>query len=134
MRVGGQSPDAYGLSLTVKVPSASATSPVETNTPLIWASGSYNAAVAPAGSAFDMVAKHPVEDATTPLGVWLASGGARIQVMRYSGTAPTVGGSVVADGLGGVTTAGVDGGGAPISNNTRVLYVDTVRSYCEVLI
>lgn len=126
-RVGGQSPDSYGLSLTVNVPSATAANKVETNQPLRWAAGDYAAVKAAAGEAFDMVAKHPVEDALTPLGVWLASGGARVHVFRYTGTVPTVGGSVAADGLGGVT-------GTATANSTRVLYVDTARSYVEVLI
>lgn len=131
VRVGGQSPDAYGLSLTVKVPTASATNKVNSNQPLVWAAGAYNASIAPDGSIFNMVAKHPVEDATTPLGVWLANTGAsRIHVFSFTGAPPTVGGSVVSNGTGGVRAAA----GTETGLNNRVLYVDTVRSYVEVLI
>lgn len=131
MRVGGQSPDAYGLSLTVKVSTASPTNRVESNQPLVWAAGSYNADIAPAGAVFNLVAKHPVEDALTPLGCWLANtGSSRVHVFSYTGAAPTVGGSVVSNGTGGVMAAA----GTETGLTNRVLYVDTARSYVEVLI
>lgn len=129
-RVGGQSPDAYGLSLTVKVPTASSANKTNTNQPLRWAAGPYNAVNAAAGEVIQLVAKHPVEDALTPLGVWLAGGNGRVHVFTYTGAAPTVGAGIVADGTGGVQAAA----GTETGNTSRVLYVDTTRNYVEVLI
>lgn len=129
-RVGGQSPDDYGLSLTVNVPTASATNRVESNQPLRWAAGPYNAVKAADGESFDLVAKHPVEDALTPLGCWLAPGKSRVHVFSYTGaTAPVVGGAVVANGTGGVREPG-----AAATTTGRVLFVDTAKSIVEVLI
>ncbi|USK77827.1 hypothetical protein [Peribacillus frigoritolerans] len=129
-RVGGQSPDSYGLSLTVNVPTASATKKTITNQPLRWAAGAFNAINAIAGEVIQLVAKHPVEDALTPLGVWVAGGNSRVHVFTYTGTAPSLGAGIVADGTGGVKAAL----GSETGNTSRVLYVDTVRKYVEVLI
>ncbi|USK72673.1 hypothetical protein [Peribacillus asahii] len=126
-RVGGQSPDSYGLSVTVTVPAATAGAPVKTNEPLKWGAGAYEAVKAVADDVIALVAKHPVEDGLTPLGAWVAGGNSRVHVFTYSGTAPTVGGSVVADGLGGVKST-------VTANSTRVLYVNTARQQVEVLI
>lgn len=130
MRVGGQSPDSYGLSLSVKVPLATAVAPVTTNQPLKWGATAYEAVAAVDGDVFTLVAKHPVEDALTPLGVWLVNEKTRVHVFTYTGTAPTIGSGVVANGTGGVKAAI---GTEPDLNN-QVLYVDTVRLYVEVLI
>jgi hypothetical protein len=131
-RVGGQSPDAYGLSLTVNVQGATAGTPVHANYPLVWDdSAGFSAALPGDGVAFDLIAKHTVEDALTPLGCWLVTGDSRVHVLNYTGAAPVIGGSIVANGTGGVravdTVAGETGVG-------RVLYVDTARSTVEVLV
>ena len=124
-RVGGQVPDSYGLSLTVTCPTASETNPVEADDILTFAStGPYHVAPADAGDPIQVIAKHPVTDPFTPLGVCVL-GYSRVQKMKYTGTAPTIGSSVEADRTGGVRTAATAG-------NNLVLYVDTARSYVEV--
>ena len=126
-RIGGPIPDSYGLSLTVKVPTASEANPVETGTPLSWsATAAYSAIPTADGAVPDMVAKHPVSDGFTPLGVHVFRA-SRIGIFEYTGTAPALGASIVANGTGGVRDAGAT------PNETRVLYVDTARSIVEVL-
>ena len=126
-RIGGPIPDSYGLSLTVKVPTASETNPIETGTPLSWsATTAYAAIPTPSGSLPDMKAKHPVSDPFTPLGVHVFNA-SRVEVFPYTGAAPALGSSIVADGTGGVMTTAT-------ANATRVLYVDTARSIVEVLL
>lgn len=125
-RIGGPIPDSYGLSLTVKVPTASEANPVETGTPLSWsATAAYSAIPTPNGSLPDMKAKHPVSDGFTPLGVHVFNA-SRVEVFPYTGTAPALGTSIVADGTGGVMTTAT-------ANGTRVLFVDNVRKIVEVL-
>ncbi|MCU6603772.1 hypothetical protein OCO53_25360 [Peribacillus frigoritolerans] len=124
-RVGGQVPDSYGLSLTVTVPAASDASPVEAGDILNFtATGPYHAALAADGGAVQLIAKHPVTDPLTPLGVWVL-GFSRVQKMNFSGAAPAIGSSVVADGAGGVRADAT-------ANGSRVLYVDAARGYVEV--
>jgi len=124
-RIGGKVPDSYGLSLTVRVPAATAAAPVNTGDVLNFtATGSYTAALAAAGSPVQLVAKHPVSDGLTPLGVYVY-GFSRVDVFEFSGTAPAIGASVEADGLGGVRAAAA-------ANGTRVLHVDTARGIVEV--
>lgn len=131
-RVGGQSPDAYGLSLTVNVPAATSGAPIHANYTLVWdEAGSYAAALATDGSDFNLIAKHTVEDALTPLGAWLVTGDSRVHVLDYTGADPTIGSSVVANGTGGVRAADTVGGETGVG---RVLYIDTARSYVEVLV
>lgn len=129
-RVGGQSPDSYGLSMTVNVPTATAANKVETNQPLRWGAGEFAAVKAADGEVIQLVAKHPVEDALTPLGVWVAGGNSRVHVFTYTGAAPALHGGIVANGTGGVRAAA----GTETGNTSRVLYVDTARSQVEVLI
>lgn len=125
-RVGGPIPDSYGLSLSVKVPTASDANPVNAGTPLSWvATAANSAAPSAAGAVPDMVAKHPVSDAFTPLGVHVFKA-SRVAVFTYSGTAPAIGASIEANGVGGVRAAAA-------GNGTRVLYVDTTRTSVEVL-
>lgn len=124
-RVGGQVPDSYGLSLTVTCPTASETNPIDTGDILTFATtGPYHAVPAAAGAAVQMIAKHPVKDPFTPLGVWVF-GFSRVQKVYYTGTAPTIGGSIESDGAGAVRAAAT-------ANDSFVLYVDTARSYVEV--
>lgn len=126
-RVGGQVPDSYGLSLTVTVPAASEANPVDAGDVLNFATtGPYHAALAADGGAVQLIAKHPVSDPLTPLGVWVL-GFSRVQKMTYTGTAPAIGDAVVSNGAGGVRAAA-----AGTTNGTRVLFVDTARSYVEV--
>lgn len=131
-RVGGPIPDSYGLSLSVKCPTASEANPIESGDLLVWDDTSaYGAIPAPAGALPDMRAKHPVSDPFTPLGVHVF-GASRVEQFTYTGAAPAIGAAVASDGAGGVT--GVDGAGAAIAaNGTRVLFVDTARSIVEVL-
>ncbi|MFP3472477.1 hypothetical protein R0J90_20700, partial [Micrococcus sp. SIMBA_144] len=80
------------------VPAASESNSVVQDTPLVFVDTvGYGAAVAGAGEAPDMIAKHPVSDPNTPLGVWVF-GYSRVNKVRYTGTAPALGGSVVSDG------------------------------------
>lgn len=126
VRVGGPIPDSYGLSLTVKVPTASEANPVDTGTPLSWSTAQAYAAIpAAAGAVPDMVAKHPVSDPFTPLGVHVFRA-SRIAIFEYTGAAPALGGSIEANGTGGVRTAAA-------ANGTRVLFVDTAKTIVEVL-
>ncbi|MGP4063084.1 hypothetical protein [Halobacillus sp. H74] len=129
-RIGGQSPDAYGLSLTVKVPAATETNPVHDSYPLVYDDTEpYAAAIATDGSAFDLIAKHTVKDALTPLGVWRASG--RVHKFDFSGTAPGIGTAVVANGAGGVRA---EDGAAGETGVGRVQFVNAELSYVEVLL
>lgn len=124
-RIGGHLPDDYGLSLTVVVPTASDSNPVNTGDTLVFANtGDYHAAPAASGDAVQLIAKHPVNDPYTPLGVH-AFGFSRVSKVRFSGTAPTIGASVTADGNGGVQAAAE-------ANGTRVLYVSASGGFCEV--
>lgn len=124
-RVGGHLPDDYGLSLTVLVPTASEANPVNTGDTLVFTTeGAYSAGPAAAGTAVQLIAKHPVSDPYTPLGVH-AFGFSRVSKVKFSGTAPTIGASVAADGNGGVQAAAE-------GNGTRVLYVDAAGGFCEV--
>lgn len=124
-RVGGQVPDSYGLSLTVTCPTASETNPIETDDILTFATtGPYHAVPAAAGAAVQMIAKEPIKDPFTGIGVWVF-GFSRVQKMRYTGAAPVIGGSIEADGTGKVRAA-------TTANGSYVLFVDTARSYVEV--
>ncbi|MEM4997411.1 hypothetical protein WKH56_32985 [Priestia sp. SB1] len=124
-RVGGHLPDDYGLSLTVLVPTASTENPVNTGDTLVFTTeAAYSAGPAAAGAAVQLIAKHPVSDPYTPLGVH-AFGFSRVSKVKFSGTAPTIGASVAADGNGGVQAAAE-------GNGTRVLYVDAAGGFCEV--
>lgn len=124
-RVGGHLPDDYGLSLTVLVPTASADNPVDTGDTLVFTTtGAYHAGPAPAGAAVQLIAKHPVSDPYTPLGVH-AFGFSRVSKVSFTGTAPAIGASVEADGTGAVRTAAA-------ANGTLVLYVDAAGGFCEV--
>lgn len=127
-RIGGPIPDSYGLSLTVKVPTASEANPIDTGDLLTWdATTAYGAVKAADGAVPDMKAKHPVTDPYTPLGVHVFNA-SRVEVFNYTGAAPAIGASVVADGTGGVRAVGTEP-----ANGTRVLFVDTERSIVEVL-
>lgn len=132
-RIGGQSPDSYGLSTTVSVTNATEENPAHSGYPLVWdTSTAHGAAIAASGEAVELIAKHTVKDAMTPLGAWVSgSGDTRINVLIYSGADPVIGDSVVADGNGGVRVADTAGGE---SSNNRVLYVDPSRNKVEVLI
>ncbi|MED4116552.1 hypothetical protein P4661_27330 [Priestia megaterium] len=124
-RIGGHLPDDYGLSLTVIVPTASETNPINTGDTLTLATtGSYHAAKAAAGAAVQLIAKHPVSDPYTPLGVH-AFGFSRVSKVKFSGTAPTIGASVEADGEGGVRTAAA-------ANGTYVLFVNAAGGFAEI--
>jgi len=124
-RVGGHLPDDYGLSLTVLVPTASEANPVDTGDTLVFTTtGAYHAGPAAAGDAVQLIAKHPVSDPFTPLGVH-AFGFSRVSKVKFTGTAPAIGASVEADGTGAVRAA-------TAGNGTRVLYVDAAGGFCEV--
>jgi hypothetical protein len=124
-RVGGVVPDSYGLSLTVTVPTASATNAVEAGDTLRFVTtGPYHAAKTVAGEAIQLVAKHPVNDGLTPLGVYVY-GFSRVDRFEFTGAAPAIGASIESAGDGLVRAAAA-------ANGSYVLYVDTTRSYVEV--
>lgn len=130
-RVGGPIPDSYGLSLTVKCPTASEANPIDTGDLLVWSGTSaYSMVPAADGAVPAGRAKHPVSDPFTPLGVHVfGTSPTRVEQISYTGAAPALGASVVANGTGGVRALG-----AEAANHTRVLFVDTARSLVEVLI
>lgn len=130
-RVGGPVPDSYGLSLTVKVPIASEANPIDTGDLLVWdATGANTMIPAPDGALPQGRAKHPVSDPFTPLGVHVfGTSPTRVEQIPYTGAAPALGASVVANGTGGVRALG-----ASPANHTRVLFVDTARKIVEILI
>lgn len=124
-RIGGVVPDSYGLSLTVRVPAASEANPIEAGDLLVLAgTGSYEARPAVAGEALRLVAKHPVRDGITPLGVYVY-GYSRVDKFTYTGTAPAIGASIEAAGPDTVRAAAA-------GNGSYVLHVDTARGYVEV--
>jgi len=124
-RVGGVVPDSYGLSLTVTVPTASETNPVEAGDSLVFATtGPYHARLTSAGEPIQLKAKHPVRDGLTPLGVHVY-GFSRVDRFTFSGDAPAIGASIESAGDGTVRTAAA-------GNGSFVVYVDTARNYVEV--
>ena len=124
-RVGGHLPDDYGLSLTVLVPTASEANPIEKNAPLVFVNtGAYHAGPAAAGDAIQLIAKDRITDPFSPLGVH-AFGFSRVNKVNFTGTAPTIGASVEADGTGAYRVAAT-------ANGSRVLYVDAAGGFCEV--
>ncbi|MGM9926027.1 MAG: hypothetical protein ACI35R_17415 [Bacillus sp. (in: firmicutes)] len=133
-RVGGPIPDSYGLSLTVKCPTASEANPINTGDLLSWdGTTAYGVIKTPSGQVPDARAKHNVVDPYTPLGAHVFNA-SRVEVFTYSGAAPAIGASVVSDGKGGVMAMGAPAEGAPTGNGTRVLFVDTAKKVVEVLL
>lgn len=130
-RVGGPIPDSYGLSLSVKCPTASEANPIDSGDLLLWdATGAYQMIPATDGAVPQGRAKHPVSDPFTPLGVHVfGTSPTRVEQIPYTGAAPIIGASVVANGAGGVRALGVE-----TVNHTRVLFVDTARLIVEILI
>lgn len=125
-RVGGVTPDDYGLSLTVTVPTASADNPIRQGDTLRFAAtGPYHAAPTADGEEIQLVAKHPVYDPLSPLGVHVY-GFSRVDRYRYTGTAPAIGASIVAAGKNSVREAAAGTG------TGYVLFVDTARGMVEV--
>lgn len=128
-RAGGQSPHSYGLKVTVKVPTATASAPVSSGDQLVLSTdGAYEAAPAQAGDPIQLIAINGTEDALTPVGAFLF-GFSRVHHLAFSGTAPAIGSGVVAAGDGTVRAADTGGGE---TGNGFVLFVDTARSYVEV--
>lgn len=118
-RLNTHLPDSYGLSLTVYVPTASQTNPVNTGDVLVWDGVTgWGAAPAGDGAAIEMVAKHPVSDPNTPLGVWVY-GYSRTHEFNYTGDI-ALGDSVVFNGDGTVRAAGAD-----VANGTRVVNIES---------
>lgn len=104
MRLNASLPDSYGLSLTVYVPTASETNPVNTGDYLVWdRTTGWGVAPAGDGAAFEVKAKHPVSDPYTPLGVHVY-GFSRVEDLKAGTVA--IGDVVVYDGAGGVRVAG----------------------------
>ena len=102
-RLNAHLPDSYGLSLTVYAPTASETNPINSGDVLVWdrATG-WGVVPAGDGAAIEVIAKHPVTDPYTPLGVW-AFGFTRVHDFPAGGVA--IGDVVVYDGAGGVRVA-----------------------------
>ncbi|MFD1423419.1 hypothetical protein ACFQ4J_06640 [Laceyella tengchongensis] len=124
-RVGGVTPHSYGLQITVLVPSATESAPINTGDLLKLATtGPYQAVPCADGDPIQLMAIHPVKDANTPLGCRVY-GYSRIDRFTYSGADPAIGGSIVVAGLGKVKAAAS-------GNGTFVLFVDTTRKIVEV--
>lgn len=129
-RGGASSPDIMGTSLTVFVKDATKVAPINKGDLLLHdaTAGAYGMKKAVDGDVFDAVAKHGlVEGPEEPLGVHLVMGNSRVNRMKYTGTAPTLGQSVVASGVGTVKATAT-------ANKTRVVAVDTALQIVEVLI
>lgn len=130
---GGVLPDDYGLSLTVFVDKATMDNPVKAGTPLKLDpdGGEYAAKKCEDGDEVQLVTKHGVVDKDQPVGVY-AYGFSRNNEFEYSGDAPSVGDSVVADGDGGVKVS-ADGDGNGEGNGTYVALVNESNKTVEVL-
>lgn len=129
-RIGGNSPDHRGLSVTIFVKAASVASPVNKGDLFVLdaTNGDYGAKRAVDGDIPLYVAKHGgVVSPDRPVGAFLIGGKQRIHQLPYTGTAPTLGASVVASGASTVKATATP-------NATLVLKVDTVRQIVEVLI
>lgn len=126
-RVEGITADSYGLSMSVYVSNATAGAPVLQGAPLKFAdTAPYTMVKCVAGDIPQARAKHNVSSATEPLGVHVF-GFSRVNSFTYTGTAPTIGDSIEANGTGGVRAAAE-------ANGTLVMYVDTAKSIVEVLL
>ena len=129
-RGGASSPDIMGTSLTVYVKDATVAAPIKKGDLLVFdaTAGAHGVRKAVDGDVIDAVSKHGlVEGPEDPCGVHLVQGRSRINKMKYTGTAPTIGQSVVASGLGTVKATAT-------ANKTRVMAVDTALQIVEVLI
>lgn len=129
-RGGAKSPDDMGTSLTLFVKDATVIAPIKQGDLLLFdaTAGAYGAKKAVDGDVFDAVAKHGnVEGPEEPCGVHIVHGRSRVNKFKYTGTAPTLGASVVASGLSTVKATATP-------NNTKVMLVDTVNQIVEVLI
>ncbi|MBA4543987.1 hypothetical protein H1164_13945 [Thermoactinomyces daqus] len=125
-RVGGVTPHAYGLQVTVLVPSATPTQPVNEGDLLkLITTAPYSAAPCADGDPVQLKAIHGgVTDDTTPVGCHLY-GFSRVDKFKFTGAEPTIGASVVAAGNGVVKVS-------PENNGTFVLFVDSSRNIVEV--
>lgn len=129
-RGGAKSPDDMGTSLTLFVKDATVANPIKAGDLLVFdaTAGAFGAKKAVDGDVIDAVSKHGlVEGPEDPCGVHLIVGKTRVNKFKYTGTAPTLGASVVASGLSTVKATATP-------NNTRVMLVDTANSIVEVLI
>lgn len=130
---GGVIPDDYGLSLTVFVDKATEDKPLKAGAPLKFDpdGGEYAVKKCDDGDEIEMVAKHDVIDKDQPLGVYVY-GYSRNNEFEYSGDAPSVGDSVVADGDGKVKKS-EDSDGNGEDNGSYVALVDESNKKVEVL-
>lgn len=113
VRLNASLPDSYGLSLTVYVPTASETSPVNGGDALVWdRTTGWGVAKAGDGAAIELIAKHSVSDPFTPLGVYVFG---YSRVHDFPASDVTIGTEVVSNGSGGIRavsdgdTAGASG-------------------------
>lgn len=130
LRAGGNSPDHAGLSITVFVKAITEADPVLAGDLFIQdpTHGDYGVKRCVDGDIPLFVAKHGgVVSPSVPVGVFLFGTQSRVHKLKYSGTAPTLGQSVVASGARTVKATGT-------ANSTKVLKVDTVKQIVEVLI
>jgi hypothetical protein len=125
-RVGGVTPHSYGLQISVLVPSATATEPVNEGDLLKFiTTAPYSAAPCVDGDSVQLKAIHGgVKDANTPVGCHLY-GFSRVDKFKFTGIAPAIGDSIVVAGKGIVKTAAS-------ANGTFVLFVDASRQIVEV--
>jgi hypothetical protein len=129
-RIGSASPDHAGLAVTVFVKGISEASPVKKGDLFVQdpTHGDYGVKRCVDGDVPMFVAKAGgIVDPLHPVGAYLIGGKSRINKMKYTGTAPTLGASIVASGADTVKATATP-------NATVVLKVDTVLQVVEVLI
>lgn len=129
-RGGASSPDNMGTSLTIYVKDATVAAPISRGDLLVKdaTAGAYGYRKAVDGDVIGAVAKHGlVTGPEDPLGAHIVVGNSRVNRMKYTGTAPTLGQSVVASGLGTVKATATP-------NKTEVVLVDSALQIVEVLI
>lgn len=129
-RGGATSPDDMGTSLTIYVKDATVAAPIKKGDLLVFdaTAGAYGYRKAVDGDVIGAVAKHGlVSGPEEPLGAHLIVGNSRVNKMKYTGTAPTIGQSVVASGVDTVKATAT-------ANATKVMAVDSALGIVEVLI
>ena len=129
-RIGGNSPDHRGLSVSIFVKGITPASPVEVGDLFVQdpTHGDYGVKRCVDGDVIEFVAKAGgVVDPERAVGAFVVGTKSRIHQMKYTGTAPALGSSIVAGGAKLVKATATP-------NATKVLKVDTVNSIVEVLI
>lgn len=132
-RPGGETPSDYGLVITAEAPAGTdSTTPVEVDQVFkLSTSTAYKLVATADGDVPDtagiLVCALERSVDVKPIAVRVLGRHSCIKTLTYSGTDPTIGQSVIADAARGVKAAAYNG-------INFVLYVDTVKKTCEVLI